>query len=306
MIVQKASVDISMWEPDAEFEIYPQGARSKSATIAPDEPSDPAIRGGRRYMFKLSRASYPDQFWGEVVAYRVGCLLQVSVPPAFAAWNAATGQCGALIEWFYEVGTERFVQAGEFLQVLQPDFERRRGESHCTRENEVLMRALSTRKILLGDWREWWVHALAFDTLIGNSDRHQDNWGFIYQAQPALNKCWLAPMFDNGTSLGSELFTDRVVDWTDQRLEQYINRGTHHVRWRLDDGSVDRKHFSLLTRALEHWPETRSLLRDRVRAISGDALRASLQGLTLYQLPVPFSDARRALSFRLLSRRLER
>lgn len=60
--------------------------------------------------FRRSKRSYPDQFWGEVVAYRVGCLLGLQVPPAFAAWNSRTGRCAALIEWFYYDNNEAFVK----------------------------------------------------------------------------------------------------------------------------------------------------------------------------------------------------
>jgi hypothetical protein len=38
----------------------------------------------------------------EIFAYQFGCLIDVSVPPAFVAKNSKTGESGALIEWFYE------------------------------------------------------------------------------------------------------------------------------------------------------------------------------------------------------------
>ena len=112
--IQAATIDVAEWEVDAEFGVFPQGARAKDAVFASAFPPDPAITPGRRYLFKRSKRSYPDQFWGEVVAYRIGSLMGLFVPPAFVAWNSETGISAALIEWFYSDGLEAFVMAGIF------------------------------------------------------------------------------------------------------------------------------------------------------------------------------------------------
>jgi len=117
--VQDQVFEVSTWERDAEFGVFPQGARAKDALFAPSVAPEPVIVPGKRYLFKKSKRSYPDQFWGEVIAYRIGCLLGVHVPPAFVATNAETGQAGALIEWFYEDGRERYVHGGDFMQLVR-------------------------------------------------------------------------------------------------------------------------------------------------------------------------------------------
>lgn len=306
MLIQQATIDVAMWAPDTDYGVFPQGARPKDSAIAPSPVTDPVLVAGKRYLFKRSRKVYPDQFWAEVVAYRVGSLLEVSVPPTFAAWNSATGQCGALIEWFYLDGQERLVLAGDFLQQMQPNFERRRGESHSMIQNELLLRALVQRGVLLGNWRQWWADAIAFDALIGNTDRHQDNWGFIFpQSMPSLNKCWLTPYFDNGTGLGHELFPDRVHGWDNGRVEKYVDRGTHHVRWP-QHGKVERGHLAVLKSALQHWPSTRASIAERFLQITPAALANSISGLKYYQLPIPMSEQRLAFTLRLLVCRLKK
>lgn len=230
-LIQTAVFDVADWEVDAEFGVFPQGARAKDAVFAPNQPPESVITPGRRYLFKRSKKSYPDQFWGEVVAYRVGCLLGVQVPPAFAAWNSQTGHCAALIEWFYD-GSEAFVMAGDFLQKIQSDFDRNRGTQHNLLDNMRLLRMLAIPKVLEPGWRQWWVDALLFDALIGNTDRHQDNWGLIFYRAGQETRCRLAPLFDNGTSLGHERFTSHVGDWNDGNYGRYIANGTHHVNGR--------------------------------------------------------------------------
>ncbi|WP_322104974.1 hypothetical protein [Paraburkholderia sp. J41] len=123
---QQATIEVAHWEVDAEFGIFPQGARAKDAVFAPDLPADPCVAPHKRYLFKRSKRSYPDQFWGEIVAYRVGCRIGLQVPPAFSAVNSETGYPAALIEWFYD-DQERFVLAGDYLQSIVRDFDRVKG-----------------------------------------------------------------------------------------------------------------------------------------------------------------------------------
>ncbi|WMJ08578.1 HipA domain-containing protein [Nitrosomonas sp. sh817] len=277
--IQAAIFDVASWEPDAEFSVFPQGARAKDAVFAPEYPAEPVIVPGKRYMVKRSKRSYPDQFWAEIVAYRVGCLLGVNVTPTFAAWNSRTNQCAALIEWFYDDGHESFVMAGDFLQQMHKDFDRKLGTQHNLLDNMRLLKLLAQNGILESGWRQWWIDALLFDALIGNTDRHQDNWGLIFTRSKQKISCRLAPLFDNGTSLGHERFTNHVSRWTDIDFQRYISKGRHHVKWSLKDPI--QGHFALLQRALEQWPDTREAAQARLNFSSDDLSDAVVDLLKL-------------------------
>lgn len=58
--MQTAFFDVADWESDAEFGVFPQGARAKEAVFAPNYPKEPVIVPGKRYLFKRSKRSYPD------------------------------------------------------------------------------------------------------------------------------------------------------------------------------------------------------------------------------------------------------
>lgn len=295
-------IDVAEWELDADFGVFPQGARAKEAVFTPDPAPAVVLTPGRRYLFKRSKRSYPDQFWGEVVAYRIGCLMGLEVPTAFAAWNSRTGICAALIEWFYVDGMEAFVMAGDLLQKIHPAFDRDKGRMHNMKDNVFLMRALAQSRMLPSDWQQWWVDALLFDALIGNTDRHQDNWGLVFNFKAqAFHLC---PLFDNGTSLGHERFPDRVADWTEQDVERYLGKGSHHVKWALHEQPAIQGHFALLSRALAEWPETRDQAMCRLD-FSTEELADSFSDLLGIDAPVRLSDARHALMLRLLRHRRE-
>lgn len=298
--IQLEAFDIAEWEMDAEFGVFPQGARAKEAVFAPAQPPDPVLLPGHRYLFKRSKRSYPDQLWGEVVAYRIGCLLGVEVPPAFVAWNSNTGISAALIEWFYVDGREAFVMAGDLLLKIRPDFDRDLGTRHNMKDNSVLLRALAQGKLLHTNWRQWWVDSLLFDALIGNTDRHQDNWGLIFHPEG----CRPAPLFDNGTSLGHERFPNRVGHWSDQELNRYIAKGTHHVRWNLDDAVPLRSHLVLLERVMSEWPDTCAVARERLDFPAAE-LAHCLADLMALDVPVRLSSERHTFMLRLLNRRHE-
>lgn len=301
--IQSVAFDVANWEADAEFGVFPQGARAKDAIIAPDAPPEAVIIPGRRYLFKHSRRNFPDQFWCEIVAYRIGCLLGVKVPPAFAAWNSSTGISAALIEWFYVDGHEAFVWGGDFLQAMRPGYDRDQGSQHNLQDITALMRSMIFRKILKpADWRQWWVDALLFDALIGNTDRHQDNWGFVIQANGQGFK--LSPLFDNGTSLGHERLTSKVEAWTDEKVDWYIGKGCHRLKWSLEEWPPTDGHLNLLRKVLSEWPQTCQTARQRLDFTEHELAQA-LDDLTGLEVPVRLSPERRSFMLRLLRRRLE-
>lgn len=163
---------------------------------------------------------------------------------------------------------------------------------------------MSDTQHLHDDWRQWWVNALVFDALIGNTDRHQDNWGLIFSMQedrPTAAR--LAPLFDNGTSLGHERFVERVRGWGVAELDRYISKGQHHVRWA--PGLPREQHFALLRKALYIWPRAAPVIAPALRELSGTTIARSFEDLTHLQLPLPLSSERSNFMLRLLTRRLD-
>jgi len=69
---------------------------------------------------------------------------------------------------------------------------------------------------------------LVLDALIGNTDRHHENWGLVVQVQREARKASLtvAPSYDHASSLGRELRDDRRVELlTANRVDSYIRKG---------------------------------------------------------------------------------
>ena len=227
-------VDVSQWQIDDNFSPYPEGSRSKNAVFCPVLAPYTFLIKDHRYLFKLSNPNYPAQFWMEIVAYRLGCLMGVAVPPAFAAINTRKNQNAALIEWFYgpkltsptrdrrnmgirlardvfrrffepkeEMDTTpvRYVSGGNYMARMIPDYDLEKGRQHNLSHLMRISHRL-TKAVGAPDPIEHWAKVFLFDALIGNQDRHQDNWGVIWHGIPPDQiRAELSPAFDNGTSL---------------------------------------------------------------------------------------------------------
>lgn len=298
-----APVDIASWRRDEEFAMYPEGARDKSLVYSAAPPPYPFLTPNHRYLFKRAVRWCPDQFWTEIIAYRLGFLLGVAVPPAFVAWDSAEGECGALIEWFLDYPgepEERYAPGGDYMTRMIPGYDRKRGRQHNLDSVVVLMTALARTKKLVGDWRAWWCDTLLFDALIGNTDRHQDNWGLLWSTD---GQARMAPVFDNGTSLGHEIIPEKMAGFSNPaRMERYINGGTHHLRWRF--GAERRtQHLVLIKQYIERFPELREHAIKRLEAFNIGAMRTIITSMTEFDIPIPLSPVRAEFICRLTEAR---
>jgi len=288
---QKTIIDIADWPEDAEFSAaYPEGARPKRTVFSPAEPNQCFILSDWRHMFKRSDRKYPEQYWAEIIAYQVAVLLHVNAPPCYAAFDSSKNQSGALSPWFYKEGDESFYSAGNFFHKRIPDFDRDKGTQH----NIVDADAFNNRVLGRNQIFEFWGMML-FDSLIGNTDRHQDNWGHLLKAVPLSKsvarrrqekfdvKWRFAPWFDNGTSLGHELLPTKFTKWNNEALDRYILRGKHHLRYTKNSG--ERIGHLNCFDLLEKKSDVKLLLSKKLKGFDSRQLETALDGLVA--LPAP-------------------
>ncbi len=273
-------IDVSSWNPDDRFPAYPEGTREKSLWISPRSPPLPFLIGGHRYLFKHASRRHPAQFWCEVIAYRLGCLMGISVPPAYAAWKSESGESAALIEWFYRRDDEnvRYEPGTVHMKRLIPDFDVKKGRQHNILTVLKILSEIDAG--LIPDM----ARILVFDALIGNTDRHQENWGILWRGTPPRPE--LAPAFDNGTSLGHEILDDKIVSFVSDpaQTKRYIEKGQHHMRW---NQTEDKKcgHFDLIEWLLNQYPELRQNLFGCL-AFDMDVLNTWMRVLSNFPVPV--------------------
>lgn len=303
-------VDISDWERDEESgEVFPEGSKEKTLYRAPDRQIYKFIIPDHRYLFKLSSNRYPEQFWAEIIAYKIGLLIGVDVPPTFAAVNKENNKTGALIEWFFnypDTITELKVSGLSYMQLLIKDYDSEKGKQHNFQSIKILHSALARKFKWEMDWLKHWVATLTFDTLIGNTDRHQDNWGIIWLYKD--NKAFplrMTPVFDNGTGMGHEILKDKFERFNeDEKISRYVAKGCHHMKWSL----YDQKRYSqieFLEKLIGEYPDKKSVVA-KLMKFDTKALEDDIMKLTEFNIPCPLSSERARFIIRLLMFRRER
>ncbi|MBP7334930.1 HipA domain-containing protein [Niveispirillum sp.] len=290
--VQKPNeiVFIGSWASDEDFSIHPKGSQPKSTVVCPDPAPFDFLIPGHQYIFKTSKKKWQEiQLWSEVISYRISKIAGINAPPCHVAVNENTGEVGVLMEFFFgyplEAEPQRFIHASEYLARLLSD--RKRGRPHELRTNLRFCRALK-----LPDPEIWWAQILAFDALIGNTDRHPENWGFLVnQCTDGTQSFRFAPAFDNGTSLGYEQSEDKLGALCENAsLSRYVSRGTHHCGWNAsEDGPLP--HMSLCAKYISAYPRTSAEMRNVIRFERGQ-ITAICDECAEFDVGVRFTPAR--------------
>jgi len=176
------------------------------------------------------------------------------------------------------------VHAIDFLQGLGFQTNFRRGS---LKENINVCRVYQTP-----EWRQWWGRTLAFDSLIGNTDRHSQNWGFLVdRSEPARPSYTLAPPFDNGTSLGFIVRENDLRKYSDaNRFRAFVEGGRHHCGWTAGDRAT-AQHAALCAFYHKMYGSAGGAMETVIQLTDAD-IEEVMNWCLRFSFPVPFSAAR--------------
>lgn len=290
-------IDLSGWKRDEDFEFHPIGSKPKRNYICPTGNGHPLLIEGHTYLFKVAQGWQAGQMWSEALAFQIGRGAGLDVPPCFIAFDPVANEWGALIEFFVgypdEPAPSRLIHGADLLQGR--GFTAGADRPHNMQTNIDVCRGLG-----IENPAQWWMQMIAFDTLIGNTDRHTQNWGVLLDEQNAVR---MAPVFDNGTSLGYMQPDAKLPIFKGQKLDDFISKGTHHMSWDLAN-EKRTCHIDLCTSASDSLENAGVIVSDMIHG-SLAALDNALDACVRLPDDVSFTTERAEFVRRLLARRGE-
>lgn len=233
---------------------------------------------GENWLFKEARENTGED-WAEKIASEVALMLGLPTHHAeLAIWE---GKKGCAVKSFLIPGKSMLVHGNELLGGLITGYDKQkgRGQAEHTFDNIVIViEKLFTSDKARREGAFRMIGYLVFDALVGNTDRHHQNWGVLLERQTlsGLQRTvvsQLAPTFDHASSLGREL-TDEMREryLREGMVERYIQRGKGGIF-----GDAQAKHglspMVLAQMLAQRYPEFFKPWQTRVRQLSVIAVR---------------------------------
>jgi hypothetical protein len=169
-------------------------------------------RDTERWLFKEPRANTGEDWAEKVVAEIAGILRVPAARVELAAYGDRNGSASLL---FLDPTVQTLVHGNELLAALTPTYEKQRRQRQ---RQHTLSRIFRVFEGVFGGTRDGleFRHAvstfcsfLVLDAVVGNTDRHHENWGLLALMAPARLsphiRFSVAPSFDHASSLGREL-----------------------------------------------------------------------------------------------------
>lgn len=173
--------DISNWQRN--FHYNTGGTRSKTIVINPDNYEEYFFKGSKETSEGVIR--YPMEFWSEIVSSKIGQLLGFPMLDYNIAYNEKHNQKIGCISKSMILNSENQLSEGiKYLTGYNPSYNPETDKSSYT--FQFIKSALES--FSLGEYFENIIEIIVFDSIIGNSDRHQENWGVISFYKEIIDK----------------------------------------------------------------------------------------------------------------------
>lgn len=238
-------LDVSHWEEDYNNQI--SGTRAKYWIIEPDT--------SQQFMFKIPTEN-TGEAWAEKVSAEIGKLLGLTMMDVhFAVRQNING----IIAKKFTTKTEEFYEAGDLITSVVDDFNRYKLDNYSFGH---ISKALAEFQL-----DKDFIIIPVFDALIGNQDRHCDNWGII----TTKSNYRLAPIYDNGSSLGFGLKENRIkMMFKDPNMfKAFSNRSYSLIGI---DGKKKPKYLELLSVIRSQYPKEVEDAVNRLSSLNKDSI----------------------------------
>lgn len=225
---------------------------------------------------------YKSEFWSEIIASEIGAFFEFNTLKYDIAYQK--GEIGCLSKSMIYRDTESLIEGKSILTRCNNQYNPEKDK--CQYTFQFIIEALSrlslekNTELNLKQSVTQIIKTIIFDSIIGNGDRHQENWGFISEnirdvkhikndenilGNIIRSVFWrnnviktiasnagtfkYSPIYDSGSCLGREI-TDERLDavYSDEGwLNSYIEKGKSEIHW----NNKKITHFELISNLRE-------------------------------------------------------
>ena len=207
-----------------------------------------------RWLFKYPRQG-TGEHWAEKIAEQVASVLWIA--HARVELGQFGDQRGSVTESFSRGGRALY-HGNQLLERVVRGYDPKKKFHQSDHTIVNIWRAIDgvfpdRKSVILAKRRL--AQYMVLDALIGNTDRHHENWGILRRRVGGGWKGFIAPSFDHASSLGRELpDARRNRRLEEDRVGDYAERGRGAVYW-----SGDEPHgpspLALVRQSIRHYLE---------------------------------------------------
>jgi hypothetical protein len=303
--------DISGWHKNVHYSTG--GTRSKYIALHPETNDVYFFKGSKETLGGEIR--YPTEFWSEIVSSKIGQFLGFPMLDYNIAYDSKHKQkIGCLSKSMVSSSENKLTEGIAYLTGFNSKYIPSQHKSDYTFQ----FICGSLREFELEDYIQNIIEIIIFDCIVGNSDRHQENWGIItyyhkimeavekeiIRSNPSFfdgvkkllvrkiidnqlisynkNPHEFAPIYDSGCCLGREHLDDKVLKMLSdsQMIEAYIRKGESEIHW---EGHLKkRNHFELIKLLLENYPtETKKFIVRVKEKYNSEAIKEIIENIDI-------------------------
>lgn len=258
---------------EPEWVLNPEGMGSKTKFWYKDPGEE------QSWLFKYPQPN-TGQHWAEKLAEQVASFLRI--PHARVELARFQGEYGSV--------TESFARGGRLLyhgnQVLEQTIfgydpsKRFQQSDHTVEHIFSAMESTFISEDAAKLAKLYFAEYLVLDALIGNTDRHHENWGILRKRVGDGWKGFLAPSFDHASSLGRELRDERREKiLAEDRVGNYIKKGRGAVYW-FENEPHGPSPLELVRRAARRYPNIFRPALEKLESLDETVIRS-----IIYRIP---------------------
>lgn len=160
-------IELDNW--DEKPYIQSLGIREKTIFVNPNS--------GEKFFFKKSIPRYPWEFWSEIISSHVGQILNFDVVKYDLGIHK--NELGCLCKLVTNNNSE-LIHGLQLILSEKPNFDIKKGSDHSFQLIERVINLNPRTKEKKDYFLKKIIEMTIFDSIIGNKDRHQENWAILF------------------------------------------------------------------------------------------------------------------------------